>query len=379
MTLVYPTVKATTTVADVLILCSLVVNAILILAIGVVTIRKGIGTILSKLVLADAALLANQNIVYMKTKAFLLFEIVVLFCVLFTLYCYDCWVWVKIFGYRNMYYAVSYLVNTVSYVMDIQFVNLVLLLRHRFSLINSQLVTRDTIMYSKMSCYRHENNSYNNAHNLACTINSISTEELQQYSASFNYHSDHVSIVMTEHTVYTGSSHCARKHQSFYKLRVLHGLLCDVSSLVNDTYGFQILSDITTTLINITTYLYFCILYTLNLHNYKNVVISSEHMLSLHLFWLAMYLFKTVSVAVSCHAASNEANRTVVLVQKLLLLRHMDKGVVSELEAFSRQLQNRKLCFSACGFFPLNCTVLCSIAGAVTTYLVILLQFQMTL
>jgi len=53
-----------------------------------------------------------------------------------------------------------------------------------------------------------------------------------------------------------------------------------------------------------------------------------------------------------------------------------DREGRKQLEIFSLQLLHRPLEFSACGLFTLDRTLITSIAGAVTTYLVILLQFQ---
>ncbi|XP_069669417.1 putative gustatory receptor 28b [Periplaneta americana] len=186
--------------------------------------------------------------------------------------------------------------------------------------------------------------------------------------------------MVPEESLYVSSSDkCSKQGQKFYKLRVLHFLLCDVASNIDQTYGFQILLDIATALINITTYLYFCLLYTLQLHSYENVIIKFGHMLSVHLLWLAMYVLKVVFINVSCDATGKEAALARILIQKILFSFDLDAEAVFQLEAFSKQLLFQKLSFSACGFFYLNRSVLCSIAGAVTTYLVILLQFQISL
>ncbi|KAJ9583546.1 hypothetical protein L9F63_022109, partial [Diploptera punctata] len=56
---------------------------------------------------------------------------------------------------------------------------------------------------------------------------------------------------------------------------------------------------------------------------------------------------------------------------------HNINNLVFQLELFSLQLLHQKIQFTACGFFPLDFTLLYSIVGAVTTYLVILVQFQL--
>lgn len=45
---------------------------------------------------------------------------------------------------------------------------------------------------------------------------------------------------------------------------------------------------------------------------------------------------------------------------------------------FSLQMIHQIIDFSACGFFPIDFSVLYMIIGAVTTYLVFLIQFEMT-
>ncbi|KAJ9599140.1 hypothetical protein L9F63_010408, partial [Diploptera punctata] len=57
----------------------------------------------------------------------------------------------------------------------------------------------------------------------------------------------------------------------------------------------------------------------------------------------------------------------------------ISSSTMGELQLFSLQLLHRKVQFTACGFFPLDFTLLYSIIGAVTTYLVILIQFHLTI
>jgi hypothetical protein len=92
------------------------------------------------------------------------------------------------------------------------------------------------------------------------------------------------------------------------------------------------------------------------------------------LVWGTVNLTKLTAITASCQGATQKANHTTVLVHKLLLLRHLHPEVKAELQMFSRQMLLRKLQFIACGFFAIDCTLLYSMAGAVTTYFIILLQ-----
>ncbi|KAJ9599792.1 hypothetical protein L9F63_026359, partial [Diploptera punctata] len=71
------------------------------------------------------------------------------------------------------------------------------------------------------------------------------------------------------------------------------------------------------------------------------------------------------------------ANRSKTLVHRLLC-KTQDVEIREELELFSLQISHQKIRFTACGFFPLDFTLLYSIIGAVTTYVVILVQFEMS-
>ncbi|XP_023709129.2 putative gustatory receptor 28b [Cryptotermes secundus] len=89
---------------------------------------------------------------------------------------------------------------------------------------------------------------------------------------------------------------------------------------------------------------------------------------ALHLIWLVYFTSFT----------SKEMNRTAVVVHRFLCKTN-DLVLREELQEFSLQLLHRKVKFTACGFFPLDYTLFYSIVGAVTTYLVILIQFQLAL
>ncbi|XP_011306497.1 uncharacterized protein [Fopius arisanus] len=76
-----------------------------------------------------------------------------------------------------------------------------------------------------------------------------------------------------------------------------------------------------------------------------------------------------------CYATTTESKRTAVLVSQLLTY-NWEPDVRKQLELFSLQLLHRPLDFTACGLFSLDRALVTSMAGAVTTYLVILIQFQ---
>jgi gustatory receptor len=92
--------------------------------------------------------------------------------------------------------------------------------------------------------------------------------------------------------------------------------------------------------------------------------------------WLLQYAFKLISITAPCQSATTEAENTAVLVQKLLLVQHFDQDTVTELRLFSQQLLQRKMKFTAFGFLSLDYSLLFTILGGVTTYLVVAMQYR---
>ena len=74
--------------------------------------------------------------------------------------------------------------------------------------------------------------------------------------------------------------------------------------------------------------------------------------------------------------AGEEARRTGPVVHKLLLRQTLLRDISTELQLFSIQLLSNKVEFSAAGFFPVNLSLVYSMVGAATTYIIILLQFK---
>ena len=97
---------------------------------------------------------------------------------------------------------------------------------------------------------------------------------------------------------------------------------------------------------------------------------------SLLVCWTTVYVVKLVCVAGSCQYTKSEAYRTSALVNKLLLLRPLPSDVADELKLFSQLQLHRNARFTAFGFFSIDFTLLFTMVGAVTTYLVIYLQFK---
>ncbi|RZC37788.1 gustatory receptor 28b [Asbolus verrucosus] len=77
-----------------------------------------------------------------------------------------------------------------------------------------------------------------------------------------------------------------------------------------------------------------------------------------------------------CYSTIEEANKSGELIHKI---DTEDHDIRDEIEMFSLQIANAQVEFNAAGFFPINYTLVFSIIGGVTTYIIILIQLSATL
>ncbi|XP_046470993.1 gustatory receptor for sugar taste 43a isoform X1 [Neodiprion pinetum] len=162
----------------------------------------------------------------------------------------------------------------------------------------------------------------------------------------------------------SGSNNSA---EMIYDLVTVHSSLSDTVLVINSVFGLPALVAVLTCLLHLIITPYFLILEANGDHN--------EMFLVVQLMWCIGHVGRLLIVVQPCYAASVQAKGTAVLVSQLLSV-NWEPDVRKQLEIFSLQLLHRPLEFSACGLCSLDRSLVTSIAGAVTTYLVILIQFQ---
>nr|ARO76478.1 odorant receptor 59 [Conogethes punctiferalis] len=108
------------------------------------------------------------------------------------------------------------------------------------------------------------------------------------------------------------------------------------------------------------------------------IIISSHriHFLVLQFLWCATHLLRMFVVVEPSHYTIIEGKRTEGLVCRLMTSVPSTGSLPSRLELFSRQLMLRSVSYAPMGMCTLDRPLVASILGAVTTYLVILIQFQ---
>ncbi|XP_046681309.1 putative gustatory receptor 28b [Homalodisca vitripennis] len=153
------------------------------------------------------------------------------------------------------------------------------------------------------------------------------------------------------------------------KLRTLmntYWMLCDAVHQANVFYCDQLMAVTFSSFLHITVTSYY---FFLLLKTAKILVITNEGA------WILLNICHVILLLNSSTVVTNKADETGQTICKLIN-KDLNPNLRKQLEGFLLQLPHHNARFSAHGFFPLSNKTLTAMAGAVTTYLVILIQFQ---
>ncbi|XP_032689563.1 putative gustatory receptor 28b isoform X2 [Odontomachus brunneus] len=174
------------------------------------------------------------------------------------------------------------------------------------------------------------------------------------------------SLYQTRRIIVSNSS----VHQ-LLQLRDVHCHLCEVSQDVSDFYSVPIVCGI--------SFMFFSLVY--NAYYLLSPFLLSSEILEVAvltdtIIWLIFLIYPIILLTTRITRILREVEKTGSAIHKLLSCT-IGNMMKSELKQFSLQLLHRKIHFTASGYFTLDNTFFHSMMGATTTYLVILLQFQM--
>ncbi|KAL1463090.1 hypothetical protein WDU94_014879 [Cyamophila willieti] len=159
------------------------------------------------------------------------------------------------------------------------------------------------------------------------------------------------------------------------QLEVLHQVYFDMvdnCSNMNQNFAILLLFILTTTFLGTTTLVF--VMSNIILASLKGSEIGT---IILYLsYWLMVRCFVLVVIVTSSVETSSEACKARRLAHRLLIEDNLPE-IIDDVTLFANRLYSRKVQFTACGFFPLDFTLLYNIIGATTTYWIILIQFQL--
>ncbi|KAG8335015.1 gustatory receptor [Homalodisca vitripennis] len=143
-------------------------------------------------------------------------------------------------------------------------------------------------------------------------------------------------------------------------------MLCDAVHQANDFYCDQLMAVVFSLFVHVTIKSYFFFL-----HVRAGEVFAS----TTETAWVLAHICYELLLFKLSTEVTNSADETGPVICKLIN-KDVDPNLRKELEGFLLQLPHHHARFSARGFFQIHNETLTSMAGAVTTYLVILIQFQ---
>jgi hypothetical protein len=264
-----------------------------------------------------------------------------------------------------------YVCNFIRFVTIMQYVNLIFLLRQKIKILNNHLApvenptphsTDNNVWDMLLQTRRFTNEDIWNDDEL----------QLEAFYQALNRR--HNSNIMLDYTnISIQKSWLYKEKLRVRAVRIIWDVLCDISSSVNTMYGLQMLLCIVSAFIEITMNLSIAIIelklkYGSNMRFYLNVVNP--------VIWAVMEFLKLLWIAATCSAACGEANRSVTLLQKLLLQPELHPAPAAEIQLFLQQVRDRTPKFTTWDFFTINYSFLGSTVGAIVTYLLIMLQMQ---
>lgn len=155
-----------------------------------------------------------------------------------------------------------------------------------------------------------------------------------------------------------------RKKKLVHTLRVIYCQLHVAATLIMSNYGFPVFMVTFWIFTTIVFVLYYGLFSLQEVISYPAA--AEQHEVILSLCWCMF------CITLTCHMTTQEANMSVILVEKLLLCHDLRDDTVNELRDFSSQLGNMRIEFSPCGFFTLNLSFLYAITGVMCSHIIIL-------
>jgi gustatory receptor len=245
------------------------------------------------------------------------------------------------------------------------------ILRHRFRILNQQLASSCDSESREPNSGLIKHQSVTNRANNRTIQTGNSANNLTETPISQNFY-------LSEFSMSTNNQ-LPEEVLGIHTLRQAYSDLYDVTELINKIYGYQILLEVAYNFVSLVSHLYYA-LETLNANKTVDHNQRGEESIILEvvssLCWVIQNLVRVLSITASCFAASEEARRTGTVVQKLLLRQTLKGDTSAELQLFSMQLLSNKVEFTAGGFFSVNLSLVYSMVGVATTYIIILLQFK---
>jgi hypothetical protein len=283
---------------------------------------------------------AERQMLYKKTRKFIVTEIVIISVMMVPLHVgYYCF-----YPKRSFleYYAllIEILGNVSLILMVIQFTSIVLILRQRYKHLNK--------------CFDFHPDIWRRG-----------TKSILENNLLL---ADMKSCLFSIHTTSYG------RHQIFEQ-RQIYSKLHDAVQIVNSYFGLPVLMFTFWTFMSVVYISYFCVWMIATAMKEGQQLAENPWTVG-GLIWCVLCVLILLLIVLACQTTTEECNKAQILVEKLMLRSGLGYETAKELRVLSKQLNIMKVSFTAGGFFTLDLSFVHSFVAVICTYLVILAQFQ---
>ncbi|XP_052751891.1 gustatory receptor for sugar taste 43a-like isoform X2 [Galleria mellonella] len=265
-------------------------------------------------------------------------------------------------------YIGFYLLWYIVMILELQFAFTALSVRVRFQAINDTLVLTAKKASMPMSAVE-KTRSPASLNIFAISVASSDMQRAGNVNLLVDSHDDSDHDVIVSKSVGGEPRLLVSAGRAAEQLSKLHGALCCAVRRVEHSYGLPLVVILISTLLHLIVTPYFLIM---------EIIVSTNrvHFLVLQFLWCVTHLLRLVIVVEPSHYTIIEGKRTRSLVCRLMSLTPTTGEFPARLEVFCRQLMLQTTSYMPMGMCTLDRPLVASILGAVTTYLVILIQFQ---
>ncbi|XP_056645857.1 putative gustatory receptor 2a [Diorhabda sublineata] len=165
-----------------------------------------------------------------------------------------------------------------------------------------------------------------------------------------------------------------QKINTLESLKELYEDILNIGEELSSIYSFSLLLIITNQFVSIFSSLYNC---------FFGYYIDGEFIQPNSIQDLLVPLLSLIhpggqllATTIICQLTISECKRTGKLIFRIPVTR-TNKTLIKRINFFSLHILHKKFDITACGFFDINCSLLLSIVGAVTVYLVTFIQFDL--
>jgi hypothetical protein len=335
----------------------------LALALALVRNRAKMRQIVRILSTVDTYLYGSNDEVYRKRDSFLVVAVTCSLLYVFPLY--------VVGSYAKNDIAVEWVLalsHLTCVVNDLQYLNLVAILKYRLVAISDRLKSIYVIDYCTRGEFKISTEFVNRCrrHASGTTLHRVAGKQSVFTVRNF------------EKPVALGSSVSDNRSSiasTVLRFRQNYNALYEMCCLINSMHGRTILVNWVVSTVSLSVDFYYVSLSFVLPSTSDKVLASTAKNVTL-ILWSLFTLVRMFVVAISCQWASDECRTFMSNVQQLLLEYSAEEDMLTQLVFFTDQLENNKIEFTACGIFPVNLSVLCTVAGLVIQYLILLCQMR---